>query len=88
MTFAWTFPIWLCGYWGRRPSELRYLVVVQGAEKLFTLHPVPDGLLTGTTAPDRRCRCNKRNTKDEMIIGAGTLGKPEVARAADCPTCG
>ena len=23
-----------------------------------------------------------------MIIGAGALGKPEVARAADCPTCG
>ena len=38
--------IWLCGYWGRRPPELRYLVVVQGAEKLFTLYPVPDGLLT------------------------------------------
>ena len=37
--------IWFCGYWGRRAPPLRYLVVVQGAEKLFTLYPVPDGLI-------------------------------------------
>ena len=43
--------IWLCGYWVRRPTELRYLVVVQGAEKLFTLHPIPDGLLTWNYRP-------------------------------------
>ena len=43
--------IWLCGYWGWRPTELRYLVVVQGAEKLFTLYPVPDGLLTWNRRP-------------------------------------
>ncbi len=35
-----------CSTWGRRPPPLRYLVVVQGVEKLFTLQPVPDGLLT------------------------------------------
>ena len=43
--------IWFCGYWGRREPPLRYLVVVQGAEKLFTLYPVPDGLLTWNHRP-------------------------------------
>ena len=43
--------IWFCGYWGRRAPPLRYLVVVQGAEKLFTLYPVPDGLLTWNRRP-------------------------------------
>lgn len=43
--------IWFCWYGGWRPRELRYLVVVQGAEKLFTLYPVPDGLLTWNHRP-------------------------------------
>ena len=37
--------------WVRRAPPLRYLVVVQGAEKLFTLYPVPDGLLTWNHRP-------------------------------------
>ena len=37
--------------WIRREPPLRYLVVVQGAEKLFTLYPVPDGLLTWNHRP-------------------------------------
>ena len=40
-----------CLTWGRRPPPLRYLVVVQGAEKLFTLYPVPDGWLTWNHRP-------------------------------------
>ena len=38
--------VFSCSTWVPRPPKLRYLVIVQGAEKLFTLHPVPDGLLT------------------------------------------
>ena len=43
--------VFSCSAWVRRAPPLRYLVVVQGAEKLFALHPVPDGLLTWNHRP-------------------------------------
>ena len=33
------------------PREKRYLVEVMGAEKVFILHPIPDGLLTMKSIP-------------------------------------
>ena len=33
------------------PREKRYLVEAAGAEKVFILHPIPDGLLTAKPVP-------------------------------------
>lgn len=66
------------------PREKRYLVEAAGAEKVFILHPIPDGLLTAKPIPQLKWKklAEHIRQQDDHKCACGEQAAPVLSQCA------